>query len=45
MARSFPAMDPKGRAREIEELEQKVERLRAEVDRLTPIVGDPEDFC
>ena len=28
---------------EIEELEQKVERLRAEVARLTPIVGDPED--
>jgi cell division septum initiation protein DivIVA len=39
----FPAMDPRRRASEIEELEQKVERLQAEVDRLTPIVGDPED--
>jgi hypothetical protein len=39
----FPAMDPKRRATEIEELEQQVERLRAEVDGLTPIVGDPED--
>ena len=39
----FPAMDPTRRASEIGELEQKVERLRAEVDRLTPIVGDPED--
>jgi hypothetical protein len=38
----FPAMDPKRRASETEELEHKVERLRAEVDRLTPIVGDPE---
>lgn len=39
----YPAMDPKRRATEIEDLEQKVERLRAEVDGLTPIVGDPED--
>jgi hypothetical protein len=39
----FPAIDPKRRASEIEELEQKVERLRVEVDRLTPIVGDPEN--
>jgi hypothetical protein len=39
----FPAMDPKRRANEIKELEQKVERLQAEVARLTPIVGDPED--
>jgi hypothetical protein len=39
----FPAMDPKRRATEIAELEQKVERLRAEIARLTPIVGDPED--
>lgn len=39
----FPAMDPRRRAEEIEELEQKVEGLRAEIDRLTPIVGDPED--
>jgi hypothetical protein len=38
----FPAMDPKRRASETEELEHKVERLRAEIDRLTPIVGDPE---
>lgn len=36
-------MDPQRRANEIEELVQKAERLRAEVDRLTPIVGDPED--
>ncbi|MDQ3689547.1 MAG: hypothetical protein M3406_05840 [Chloroflexota bacterium] len=36
-------MDPKRRSSEIGELERKVERLRAEVDRLTPIVGDPED--
>ena len=39
----FPAMDPKRRARGIEELEQKVERLQAEAERLTPVVGDPED--
>jgi hypothetical protein len=39
----FPAMDPKRRLSEIAELEQKVERLQGEVDRLTPVVGDPED--
>lgn len=39
----FPAMDPKRRSSEIGELERKVERLRADVDRFTPIVGDPED--
>lgn len=38
----FPAMVPKRRASETEELEHTVERLRAEVDRVTPIVGDPE---
>jgi len=39
----YPAMDPKRRANEIEDLKQKVERLRAEADRLTPLVDDPED--
>lgn len=39
----FLAMDPKRRETEIGELEQKVERLQTEIDRLTPIVGDPED--
>ncbi|WP_183097395.1 hypothetical protein [Nocardioides pelophilus] len=39
----FPAMDPKRREQEIAELEQKVERLQAEVGKLAPIVSDPED--
>lgn len=39
----FPAMDPKRRLADTEELEQKVERLRAEIEPLTAIVGDPED--
>jgi hypothetical protein len=39
----FPAMDPKRRESEIQDLEQKVERLRVEVEYLSPIVGDPED--
>jgi hypothetical protein len=39
----FPAMDPTRRASEIGELEQKIERFRAEVDCLAPIVSDPED--
>jgi hypothetical protein len=40
---SFPAMDPKRRSSEIQDLENKVAGLNAEVDRLTPIVGDLED--
>lgn len=39
----FPAMDAKRRADEVGDLEKKVEWLRAELARLTPIVGDPED--
>lgn len=37
-----PAMDSKRRERGIKKRE-KVERLQAEIERLTPIVGDPED--
>lgn len=39
----FPAMDAKRRADKMGDLEKKVEWLRAELARLTPIVGDPED--
>lgn len=39
----FPAMDPTRRVEAIEELRKKVDRLRAEVEHLEPIVGDPED--
>ena len=39
----FPAMDPKRRLADTEELEQKVEGLRAKIEPLTAIVGDPED--
>ena len=38
----FPAMDAKRREQGIQELEEKVERLQAEVGKLVPIVGDPE---
>jgi hypothetical protein len=39
----FPAMDQKRRDQGIAALEEKVERLRAGVDKLLPMVGDPED--
>ncbi|GAB3488277.1 hypothetical protein [Flexivirga lutea] len=39
----FPAMDAKRREQGIQELEGNVERLQAEVDKLVPVVGDPED--
>ena len=39
----FPAMDPKRRAEQVAELDTAIERHRAAVERLTPIVGDPED--
>jgi hypothetical protein len=39
----FPAMDAKRRADEVGDLGKKVEWLRAELARLAPIVGDPED--
>lgn len=37
----FPAMDQARRQQAVKEAEDAIERLRAEVDRLTPIVGDP----
>lgn len=39
----FRAADSSRRTNETEQLEHRVERLREEVDRLVPIVGDPED--
>ena len=39
----FPAMDSKRREEAIKELEKAIERLRAEIEQLTPVVGDPED--
>jgi len=39
----FPAMESKRRADEIKGLEEKIKQLQAEIARLTPIVGDPED--
>lgn len=39
----FPAMDSKRREQAIEELKANVERHQAEIDRLQPTVGDPED--
>jgi hypothetical protein len=40
---AFPAMDPTRRAAEVAELDEAVARHQAEVKRLTPVVGDPED--
>lgn len=39
----FPAMDPKRRANQDAELDTAIERHAAAVERLAPIVGDPED--
>ncbi len=39
----FPAMDPTRREQEIKKLDEAIERLRAETERLKSLVGDPED--
>jgi hypothetical protein len=39
----FPGADPKRRAAEVAELDEVVQHHRAEIERLLPIVGDPED--
>ena len=36
-------MDSKRREEAIKELDKAIERLRAEIEQLTPVVGDPED--
>jgi hypothetical protein len=39
----FPAMDPKRRHEEIAKLEESIEHRRREIERLTVVVGDPEE--
>jgi hypothetical protein len=39
----FPAMDPTRREKAMNELEEAIARLQAEIKELAPIVGDPED--
>jgi hypothetical protein len=39
----FPAVPSQRRAEQVAELEEAIERHRAAVERLIPIVGDPED--
>lgn len=39
----FPAMPANRRAEQVAELDGAIERHRAAVERLTPVVGDPED--
>lgn len=39
----FPAMDANRRAEQVAELDEAIERHRAAIERLAPIVGDPED--
>ncbi len=36
-------MDPPRREQAVKELEEQVERLEAEIEQLTPLVGNPED--
>ena len=40
---TVPAMDSKRREEAIKELDRAIERLRAGIEQLTPVVGDPED--
>lgn len=40
---SFPAMDQKRRAEKVAELDGSIERHVSEIERLSPVVGDPED--
>lgn len=40
---SFPAMDSNRRAEQVAECEASIKRHRTTVERLTPVVGDPED--
>lgn len=40
---SFPAMDPRRRAEQVIEFDESTARLRSDIERLTGIVGDPED--
>jgi hypothetical protein len=39
----FPAMDSTRREQAVKELEEQVERLQAEIEQLSPLVGNPED--
>lgn len=40
---SFPQIDPERRAAQVSKLEKSVAQLEAEIERLAPVVGDPED--
>lgn len=40
---AFPLMDPGRRSTRVSELEEVVAKHEAEVERLAPVVGDPED--
>lgn len=40
----FPAMDPKRRQEEIAKLDESIEHRRREIERLTLLVGDPEEI-
>jgi len=40
---AYPKMDPQRRAQQIAELDERIGRHQAVVERLSPIVGDPED--
>jgi hypothetical protein len=40
---AYPKMDPQRRAQQITELDERIRRHQAAVERLSPIVGDPED--
>ncbi|MFI7517045.1 hypothetical protein ACIBVK_26485 [Micromonospora echinofusca] len=42
-AESYLAMDPARRTNQVAELDEQIVRHKAAVERLTPIVGDPED--
>ncbi|MFE3999253.1 hypothetical protein ACFX43_10710 [Nocardioides sp. YIM B13467] len=39
---SFPQIDPERRAAQVSKLEKSVAQLEAEIERLAPVVGDPE---
>ncbi|MFC5827980.1 hypothetical protein [Nonomuraea insulae] len=39
----FPAMDPRRRAEQVAEHDRTIAQLRSEIERLTNLVGDPED--
>lgn len=41
--KAYPLMDSQRRAREVAELDEHIQRDHAAVERLTPIVGDPEE--